>query len=78
MLSFTMRPTPNVSYFAQTRGEGRTKVVGPLYEGQQYGIVFHKGSEWVEPTNEALAAMKEDGTYDEIYAKWFGEAPSEE
>ncbi len=69
---------PNVSYFAQTRGEGRTKVVGPLYEGQQYGIVFHKGSEWVEPTNEALAAMKEDGTYDEIYTKWFGETSSEE
>lgn len=69
---------PNVSYFAQTRGEGRTKVVGPLYEGQQYGIVFHKGSQWVEPTNEALAAMKEDGTYDEIYEKWFGEAPSAE
>lgn len=69
---------PNVAYFAQTRGEGRTKVVGPLYEGQQYGIVFHKGSEWVEPTNEALAAMHEDGTYDEIYEKWFGESPSED
>jgi len=69
---------PNVGYFAQTRGEGRTKVVGPLYEGQQYGIVFHQGSEWVEPVNEALAAMKEDGTYDEIYAKWFGEAPSDD
>ncbi|WP_447894748.1 transporter substrate-binding domain-containing protein [Vreelandella sp. GE22] len=67
---------PNVAYFSQTRGEGRTKVVGPLYEGQQYGIVFHKGSEWLEPTNEALAAMREDGTYDEIYSKWFGEAPS--
>jgi glutamine transport system substrate-binding protein len=69
---------PNVAYFSQTRGEGRTKVVGPLYEGQQYGIVFHKGSEWVEPTNEALAAMREDGTYNEIYTKWFGEAPSAE
>ncbi|MFC3283888.1 transporter substrate-binding domain-containing protein [Litchfieldella rifensis] len=69
---------PNVSYFAQTRGEGRTKVVGPLYEGQQYGIVFHKGSEWVEPTNEALASMREDGTYDEIHAKWFGSAPDDE
>lgn len=69
---------PNVAYFSQTRGEGRTKVVGPLYEGQQYGIVFHKGSEWVEPTNEALAAMREDGTYDEIYTKWFGKAPSAE
>ena len=69
---------PNVAYFSQTRGEGRTKVVGPLYEGQQYGIVFHKGSEWVEPTNEALAAMREDSTYNEIYTKWFGEAPSAE
>ncbi|WNL42301.1 transporter substrate-binding domain-containing protein [Halomonas sp. PAMB 3264] len=67
---------PNVAYFSQTRGEGRTKVVGPLYEGQQYGIVFHKGSEWLEPSNEALAAMREDGTYDEIYEKWFGEAPT--
>ncbi|WP_431024730.1 transporter substrate-binding domain-containing protein [Halomonas sp. H5] len=69
---------PNVGYFAQTRGEGRTQVVGPLYEGQQYGIVFHKGSQWVEPVNQALAEMREDGTYDEIYTKWFGEAPSEE
>jgi len=69
---------PNVAYFSQTRGEGRTKVVGPLYEGQQYGIVFNKGSEWVEPANEALAAMREDGTYDEIYTKWFGESPDSE
>ncbi|WP_346796945.1 transporter substrate-binding domain-containing protein [Halomonas sp. Bachu 37] len=69
---------PNVQYFAQTQGEGRAKVVGPLYEGQQYGIVFHQGSEWVEPANEALAAMREDGTYDEIYEKWFGEAPSDD
>nr|WP_156889384.1 transporter substrate-binding domain-containing protein [Halomonas sp. 1513] len=66
---------PNVAYFSQTRGEGRTKVVGPLYEGQQYGIVFHQGSEWVEPTNQALAEMREDGTYDAIYEEWFGESP---
>lgn len=65
---------PNVAYFSQTRGEGRVKVVGPLYEGQQYGIAFVKGSELLEPANEALAAMREDGTYDEIHAKWFGES----
>ncbi len=68
---------PNVGYFSQTRGEGRVKVVGPLYEGQQYGIVLVKGSEWVEPVNEALAEMKEDGTYDDIHAKWFGSASDE-
>lgn len=69
---------PNVGYFAQTQGQGRAKVVGPLYEGQQYGIAFTSGSKWLEPANEALAAMKEDGTYDEIYKKWFGEAPSKD
>ncbi|XKF15594.1 transporter substrate-binding domain-containing protein [Halomonas sp. BLK-85] len=69
---------PNVAYFSETRGEGRTKVVGPLYEGQQYGIVFNQDSEWLEPANEALAAMRDDGTYDEIYTKWFGESPDSE
>ncbi|MDX1465966.1 MAG: transporter substrate-binding domain-containing protein [Halomonas sp.] len=68
---------PNVGYFSKTKGEGRVKVVGDLYEGQQYGIVFVQGSEWVEPVNEALAEMKEDGTYDEIHAKWFGSASGE-
>ncbi len=67
---------PNVGYFAKTRGEGRVKVVGPLYEGQQYGIAFAKGSELREPVNEALAEMREDGTYDEIHSKYFGASES--
>ncbi|MBW5800327.1 transporter substrate-binding domain-containing protein [Halomonas elongata] len=69
---------PNVGYFSQTKGEGRVKTVGPLYEGQQYGLALVKGSEWLEPVNEALAAMKEDGTYDEIHAKWFGSSSNDE
>lgn len=66
---------PNVGYFARTRGEGRVETVGPLYEGQQYGIALKNGSEWVDDVNEALAAMKEDGTYETIYEKWFGSMP---
>lgn len=66
---------PNVGYFASTRGEGKVKTVGELYEGQQYGIALKKGSEWVDDVNEALAAMREDGTYEEIYEKWFGPMP---
>lgn len=68
---------PNVAYFARTKGEGKAKTVGPLYEGQEYGIAFKDGSQWVEPTNKALAAMKDDGTYAKIYKKWFGELPPE-
>ncbi|TGN40370.1 transporter substrate-binding domain-containing protein [Marinobacter confluentis] len=66
---------PNVGYFARTKGEGKVQTVGPLYEGQQYGIALKSGSEWVDDVNDALAAMKEDGTYKTIYEKWFGPMP---
>lgn len=68
---------PNVGYFASTRGEGKVKTVGKLYEGQQYGIALKNGSEWVDDVNEALASIKEDGTYKEIYEKWFGPMPED-
>ena len=66
---------PNVGYFARTKGEGKVKTVGPLYEGQQYGIALVEGSKWVDEVNTALASMKEDGTYKKIYEKWFGPMP---
>lgn len=68
---------PNVGYFARTKGEGKVKTIGPLYEGQQYGIALVEGSKWVDEVNTALAAMKEDGTYEEIYVKWFGPMPED-
>ncbi|MGB2130107.1 MAG: transporter substrate-binding domain-containing protein [Marinobacterium sp.] len=66
---------PNVGYFSSTRGQGRTKTVGPLYEGQQYGIALKDGSPWVDDVNAALAEIKADGTYKAIYEKWFGKMP---
>jgi len=66
---------PNVLYFVKTKGHGKVKAVGPLYEGQQYGIAFPKGSKWVAPVNKALKAMYSNGSYAKIYKKWFGEAP---
>lgn len=54
----------------------QVKVVGPLYQGQAYGIGFPKGSELVAKVNKALADIKEDGTYKTLYMKWFGYAPA--
>ena len=51
--------------------EGKLTVVGPLYEGQSYGIGFPKGSKLVAPINEALKAMRADGAYRALYMKWF-------
>jgi len=41
------------------------------------GFIFPQGSELVEPVNQALAAMEQDGTLEELGVKWFGpEAPT--
>ena len=38
--------------------------------------MFPKGSTALkEAFNQGLAKIKADGTYDAIYAKWFGDAP---
>jgi glutamine transport system substrate-binding protein len=63
---------PNVSYFAKTRGGGRVKTVGPLYAGQQYGIALVKNSPWRKAIDAALKAMRADGSYARIHARWFG------
>lgn len=66
--------SPNVAYYAATTGKGKVKVVGDLLEGQEFGIAFPKGSEIRDVFNNGLKTIKENGTYDEIYTKWFGES----
>lgn len=70
-----MHDTPNVLYYIKTAGGGRVKTVGEQMLAHEYGIAFPKGSELVEEVNEALANIKEDGRYEEIYVKWFDAQP---
>ena len=46
--------------------------------GEQYGFAVKKDGNdpLLEIVNDVIATAKDDGTYDEIYEKWFGEAPS--
>lgn len=68
---------PVVKQFATTAGKGKAKVVGPLYEGQDYGIGFARGhEELVKKVDAALEQMRADGTYEALYKKWFGYAPA--
>ncbi|MEL6263064.1 MAG: basic amino acid ABC transporter substrate-binding protein [Cyanobacteria bacterium J06626_6] len=52
-------------------------VVGELLTEEFYGIALPQGSENVAVINTALAEVIEDGTYAEIYQKWFGTEPPE-
>jgi ABC-type amino acid transport substrate-binding protein len=51
---------------------GELKVVEVIPTGKHYGIAFPKDSTLLEPVNEALAEIKADGTYEEIYERWIG------
>lgn len=68
--------TPNVLYYIKTSAQGKMKVVGEQLAGQQFGIAFPKGGALRDKVNEALKKFKENGTYDEIYKKWFGDQAS--
>lgn len=52
--------------------DGKFKVVETYDTDEQYGLALKKGnSQLVEDVNGALDEMREDGTYDEIYNKYF-------
>ena len=71
-----LHDTPNILYFIKTAGNGKFKAVGDSLEAQQYGIAFPKGSDDLRTkVNGALKTLKENGTYNEIYKKWFGTEP---
>ncbi len=50
------------------------KVTETFPTGEQYGFAVDPANEaLIEAVNEQLSEMREDGRYDDIFAKWFGE-----
>ncbi|MEN0106489.1 MAG: transporter substrate-binding domain-containing protein [Pseudomonas sp.] len=62
---------PTLQYWAAKRGNGALAVVGPLFRPEKFGIAVPTGSPLRKAINEALLALYEDGTYEQLYAKWF-------
>jgi polar amino acid transport system substrate-binding protein len=65
---------PTALYMAAVQLKGGT-VVGrlPAEEGGEYfGVVLEKDSGLTECVNEAIAALREDGTIDRLEQKWLG------
>ena len=67
--------SPPLMYFSQNTGKDKVKIVGPLYQGQSYGIAFPQGSDLREKVSITLLKFMEDGTYEKLYEKWFGKLP---
>lgn len=63
---------PILSYYATHEGRDVAALTGPIFLRENYGIAFPTGSPLVEEVNQALLKLREDGSYDKIYRKWFG------
>jgi ABC-type amino acid transport substrate-binding protein len=64
---------PTLQYWQSRLGSGELQVVGPLFRPLKYGIAVARGSPLRKRINEALLAMFADGSYEEIYRKWFAQ-----
>lgn len=63
---------PILLYHANKEAGGKQKVVGRLFQKQNYGIGFQRDSQYRKPINEALLRLREMGYLEELNTKYFG------
>ena len=51
--------------------DGALKIVGEPLGTEEFGFIFPKGSDLVEPVNAAIESMRADGTLEALNQKWF-------
>jgi len=67
-----------IAHYVANNPGGKFKTVSDKeFVPEQYGIAVKKGNaELLGKLNQGLAAIKADGTYNQIYAKYFGAPPA--
>lgn len=66
-----------INYVTNNSGSKFKTVADKTFQNEQYGIAVKKGNaDLLGKINKGLADIKADGTYDKIYAQYFGAAPS--
>lgn len=63
---------PILAYYQQTDGAGLARLIDKVYRPENYGILMPAGSALKEEVDLALLQFREDGTYDAILTRWFG------
>lgn len=72
MLDAVVFDAPVLAYYANTKDHSKARLVGPVFLRENYGIVLPPNSPLAESINQSLLRLRENGTYDTIYRKWFG------
>ncbi|SMX46640.1 transporter substrate-binding domain-containing protein [Actibacterium lipolyticum] len=63
---------PVLAYYAAHSGREKAQMVGAPFRLESYGFALQGGNDLLEPIDRSLLKMRENGTYDRIYRKYFG------
>ena len=63
---------PILNYYSLNDGASWSEIVGELFDKQEYGFVLQENSPLRKDVNLAILTIKENGSYDSLYKKWFG------
>ncbi|MGS0765201.1 transporter substrate-binding domain-containing protein [Syntrophomonas curvata] len=66
-------PYPLTAHYLNTHRENNLQLVGKVFSVYPEGIAVQKGNqELLDKLNKSLETLKENGTYDRLWEKWFG------
>ncbi len=60
-------------YYAQNQGQGKVAIAGGVFSKSNIAFAFSEDSPFFEPINTALITMQEDGSFNQLKQKYFGE-----
>jgi polar amino acid transport system substrate-binding protein len=64
---------PVIRYYVKEGLAGTASIAGNVFADQYYGIALQEGSTLREPLNRAILEMRQDGTYERLYRRWFSD-----
>jgi len=64
--------SPIMRYYAAHDGKGRVKLVGPEFNTAPLAMIFQLNSPLCRKVGLALLTLRQNGTYEQLYDKWFG------
>ncbi|MDF2721835.1 MAG: glutamine-binding periplasmic protein [Paenibacillus sp.] len=65
----------NVHDYMQNNGQGKIRIVGDKLNKESYAIAAKKRNVHIGKVNSAIELITKNGTYETLYAKWFGGQP---
>lgn len=69
--------SPVLNYYVAHDGADVAQLAGSVFEAEDYGMAFTRGNPLRQDVDETLLAIRQDGTYDRIRAKYFGDPDAE-